>query len=274
MTNTSTVPAGDLEENDILCDVAARPYALVAAVVGDDDAGVWVSAYTLDDEDPRWFPVTFEPGEMTLIQRETLAYTGRSSRLPIRAAVVTASIATVAALSVVLSTEADAPSLRMTPMPFVSSAGPVEPYLPEPREPSLTSRQGARAGLTSREEIAKPSVTPATRNAIATPPADIRISFYKDCTGHAQNCIDDGHLTMYGGRILAGHNYMGYQWLSRVPVGRTVRVISGPLAGTYRVYGHMRLSRQGGAIPSFGGAELVLQSCEGSGTGFSLLKRV
>ncbi|MGW2515041.1 hypothetical protein ACWC0A_37870 [Streptomyces scopuliridis] len=269
-----TLPAGDIAENDILCDVNGHPYAVAATVIGDDDAGVWVSAHSLDDEDPRWFPVKFEPGEMALVQRETLAYTGRPSRLPLRAAIVTASAATVAALSVVLSTEADAPSPRMTPMPFVSSVGPVKSYLPEPREPSLTSRQGDRAGLISREEIAKPTATPATRKLIATPPADVRISFYKNCTGHAQSCIDDGQLTMYGGRILAGHNYMGYQWLSRIPVGRTVRVISGPLAGTYRVYDHMRLNQQGGVIPAFGGAELVLQTCEGTETGFSLLKRV
>jgi hypothetical protein len=80
---------------------------------------------------------------------------------------------------------------------------------------------------------------------------------------------------MYAGRILAGHNYMGYQWLSRVPVGRTVRVVSGPLAGTYRVYSHLTINRQGGSIPAFPGSPaLVLQTCEGSGTGFSLLHRV
>jgi hypothetical protein len=80
---------------------------------------------------------------------------------------------------------------------------------------------------------------------------------------------------MYAGNILAGHNYMGYSWLATVPVGRTVRVISGPLAGTYKVYGHLRINRQGGSIPAFPGSPaLVLQTCEGSGTGFSLLHRV
>lgn len=74
--------------------------------------------------------------------------------------------------------------------------------------------------------------------------------------------------------ILAGHNYQGFQWLSRLPVGRRVLVASGPVAGRYRVTGHLQLNRQAGSIPSFGGADLVLQSCEGSGTGFSLLERI
>lgn len=110
-------------------------------------------------------------------------------------------------------------------------------------------------------------------------PAPVRIAGYRDCTGNPQPCIDAGRgLTLYGRdvgvSILAAHNYHGYQWLSRLAVGRTVVVNSGQLAGRYRVTGHMRLNRQAGPIPSFGGADLVLQSCEGSGTGFSLLHRI
>jgi hypothetical protein len=213
-----------------------------------------------------------------------LLHTGRPSRLPFRAALVSASVATVAALAVALPTSADEtpdawPSMGTVPVVMEETSSP-SPYRPEPRPTSHTTRAGERSTLkptpspSPTERVAKPKATPATKHPIAKPPADIRISFYRNCTGFAQSCIDDGHLTMYGGRILAGHNYMGYQWLSRVAVGRTVRVIYGPLAGTYRVYGHMRINRQGGAIPDFGGAALVLQSCEGSGTGFSLLKRV
>jgi hypothetical protein len=191
---------------------------------------------------------------------------------------VSASVATVAALAVTLTTSADEapdawPSMGTVPVVTEGISSP-SPYRPEPH----TTRAGERTKLTPSpsptERVAKPKTTPATKRPIAKPPTDIRITYYRNCTGFAQSCIDDGHLTMYGGRILAGHNYMGYQWLSRVAVGRTVRVIDGPLAGTYRVYGHMRITRQGGAIPDFGGAALVLQSCEGSGTGFSLLKRV
>ncbi|MFJ9213053.1 hypothetical protein [Streptomyces sp. NPDC102264] len=268
-TTLPSIPAGDVQEDDVLCDVHGRPYALVAAVIGDDDAGVWVSAYTLSEDDPRWFPVKFEPGEMAIVMREALAHTGRPSRRPARIAGAMSFVATVMALSIVLAQPHEG---ELAPVPSTTSTR--TPQTPETLRPSSrTDRHGVRARI-SREQLAKPAVTPTTKNPIPVPPKDIRIVFYEDCTGHAQQCIDDGHLTMYGGRILAGHAYMGYQWLSRVPVGRIVRVISGPLAGTYEVYSHLRLNRQGGAMPPFGGAELVLQTCEGSGTGFSLLKRV
>ncbi|AKZ59214.1 exported protein of unknown function [Streptomyces ambofaciens ATCC 23877] len=206
----------------------------------------------------------------------------RPSRLPFRAAVVTASAATVAALAFTIAPDAQAPDYpRLSDVvsaPVVTpSPNSPSPYRPEPREPRQTTRDEPRKTLTPTPSptVAKPSKTPAVKRPIAKPPADIRISFYRDCTGHAQQCIDAGTLTMYAGKILAGHNYDGYQWLSRVPVGRTVRVISGPLAGTYRVYGHQYIDRQGGKIPAFsGGPDLVLQTCEGEGTGFSLLRRV
>jgi hypothetical protein len=206
---------------------------------------------------------------------ERLAHTGRPSRTPFRAAAVTAGAATALALAAVLA-QPHSVGEDMAPAPYFSQTSEgIEPYYPtpEPRSSTNTSRQGERKALTA-EHIATPSTTPTKRHPIAKPPADIRISFYRDCTGHAQECIDAGALTMYAGRILAGHNYMGYSWLSRVPVGQEVRVISGPLAGTYEVYGHLRINRQGGSIPAFAGSPaLVLQTCEGSGTGFSLLKR-
>ncbi|MFF1684455.1 MULTISPECIES: hypothetical protein [unclassified Streptomyces] len=226
----------------------------------------------------RWL---FSNGERHLMERwrrsEQLAYTGRPSRAGIRAAAVGASVATVAALAIATAPDATSPGVPpMTPIPVVTEGTPTpQPYLPEPRPTTHTTREGERETLTPLHSatLATPSTTPRTKHPIATPPADIRISYYRDCSGNAQPCIDAGALTMYAGRILAGHNYMGYQWLSRVPVGRTVRVISGPLAGTYKVYGHLRINRQGGAIPAFEGAALVLQTCEGSGTGFSLLRR-
>jgi len=206
---------------------------------------------------------------------ERLAHTGRPSRTPFRAAAVTAGAATVLALAAVLAQPHSAGE-DMAPAPYFSRTSEgIEPYYPtpEPRSSTNTSRHGERKALTV-EHIATPSTTPTKRHPIAKPPADIRITFYRDCTGHAQECIDAGALTMYAGRILAGHNYMGYQWLSRIPVGQEVRVISGPLAGTYEVYGHLRINRQGGSIPAFPGSPaLVLQTCVGNGTGFSLLKR-
>ena len=44
-------------------------------------------------------------------------------------------------------------------------------------------------------------------------------------------------------------------------------------AGTYVVTGHVHLTRQGGAMPRTS-ADLVLQTCIGSGTGLTLLQRV
>ncbi|WP_432157820.1 MULTISPECIES: hypothetical protein [unclassified Streptomyces] len=212
--------------------------------------------------------------------RPQLAHTGRPSRLPFRAAVVAASVTTVAAVAVAIAPDAQTPTPRLSdvvsaPVVTPSPASP-HPYRPEPRPAPHTSRSGKRESLTPSPSasLAAPSPTSRTERPRTTqPPADIRISFYQVCEKAPQPCIDAGALTMYAGRILAGHNYMGYQWLATVPVGRTVRVISGPLAGTYRAYTHMHVNRQGGAIPDFGSADLVLQTCVGSGTGFTLLHR-
>jgi len=206
-----------------------------------------------------------------------IAHTGR----PMSAVIVGATIATVAGIGFIFAPDAQAPEyplLKDVITALVVTPTPVspKPYKPEPRPSTLTSREGVRETLTPKPSpsVVKPSKTPATKHAIPTPPADVRISFYRNCGAAYQSCVDDGALTHYAGNILAGHNYMGYQWLSRVPVGRTVRVISGPLAGTYEVYGHLRINRQGGSIPAFAGSpDLVLQSCEGNGTGFSLLRR-
>uniref|UniRef100_A0AAU7GXB6 Peptidase n=1 Tax=Streptomyces phage Geonosis TaxID=3158856 RepID=A0AAU7GXB6_9CAUD len=147
----------------------------------------------------------------------------------------------------------------------------------ERKQPAAERRATVQATPAPERKAAPPRAPEATRKP--QKPAPIRIGGYRDCTGNPQPCIDQGRgLTLYGRdvgvNILAAHNYHGYQWLSRVALGRTVVVASGPLAGRYRVTGHMRLNRQSGPIPSFGGADLVLQSCEGSGTGFSLLDRI
>jgi len=148
---------------------------------------------------------------------------------------------------------------------------------PERKPAAAALRAPVKATPAPERKSAPPRAPEAARKP--QKPVPIRIGGYRDCTGNPQPCIDQGRgLTLYGRdvgvNILAAHNYHGYQWLSRVAVGRTVVVTSGQLAGTYRVTGHMRLNRQSGSIPSFGGADLVLQSCEGSGTGFSLLRRV
>lgn len=199
----------------------------------------------------------------------------------VRAGVVVVAVGGTACLAatIISASPAEAPAppkateaaqTTLQPVPEVTvSARPDKPH---------TDRSGPRKDV-STPSVAAPKATPTAetpeRPKRAGKPAPVTITYYKDCTGFAQKCIDAGTLTKYGSvtPILAGHNYDGYQWLSRVPVGKRVTVTSGPLAGTYEVYGHMRINRQGGAMPNFGNAALVLQSCEGSGTGFSLLRR-
>lgn len=118
--------------------------------------------------------------------------------------------------------------------------------------------------------------TPAKPSPAAQKPKVTVIGSYASCPTAPQRCIDNGSLTLYAGsKILGGHDYMGYAYLAQLPVGRTVKVTSGAVAGTYRVVSHQYLGRQGGSIPGFiYSADLSLQSCQGSGTAFSLLKKV
>lgn len=92
----------------------------------------------------------------------------------------------------------------------------------------------------------------------------------------AQRCIDQGKLVRYkpaGVNTLAGHNYMGWYWIDDLPNGRKVVIKSGQLKGTYKVYGHAKVYDK--KFPKSGlGADVALQTCEGSGIGFSFLRRV
>jgi hypothetical protein len=92
----------------------------------------------------------------------------------------------------------------------------------------------------------------------------------------AQRCIDQGKLTLYypsGVKTLAGHNYKGWYWIDDLPTGRIVKIQSGGLKGTYKVYGHAKVYNK--KFPKSGlGASVALQTCEGSGIGFSFLRRV
>ena len=130
---------------------------------------------------------------------------------------------------------------------------------------------------------AKPNATPSPK--ASAPPAPvaaarvvsvttITISAYVDAPG-SQAAIDRCHLVLWSHHPLwlAGHNWCGFQWMAYVATGTTVHVTSGAAAGTFVVVGHLRLTRQGGVMP-FTGADLVLQTCIGSGTGLTLLRRV
>lgn len=218
-------------------------------------------------------------------------------RVTIASAAAVVVLTAAAAVPVYVSATADAaPPQRAAAGPVITQLPPMPGHEPViPPSPSASLPAASLPSLTAEATRApvKPSQRPAATRApeaaakpsTARPPAATTaprpetrtvISGYRVCEADPQPCIDGGSLTLYGRDygpgILAGHNYDGFQWLSRLPVGRVVQVTSGPVAGRYEVTGHLRLNRQSGALPPFGGADLVLQSCEGSGTGFSLLR--
>jgi hypothetical protein len=119
---------------------------------------------------------------------------------------------------------------------------------------------------------AKPAATTAPAKKRAAKP--VVISRYTYAPG-SQKAIDQCKLVLWSTRPmwLAAHNYCGYQWMSSVPKGRTITITSGKAAGTYVVTGHLRLTRQSGSMPAVK-ADLVLQTCVGSGTGLTLARRV
>ena len=180
---------------------------------------------------------------------------------------------------------ASVPDERRVPAPTVSPAVQKPAERRTEPQPSLKPEQRPQAPAEapfSPAPAPSPGKAPAApqRAAQPSPKPDktlTRLPGYEVCNVDPQPCVDRG-LTLYGQpygvSILAAHNYMGYQWLSRLPVGWTVVVGSGPVAGTYKVTGHQGIDRQGGQLPRFGPADLILQTCEGSGTGFTLLKRV
>jgi hypothetical protein len=135
-----------------------------------------------------------------------------------------------------------------------------------------------RTKATARTKTAaKATVHKDTRRAVATHvvSAGTRvISSYSDSPG-SQKAIDSCKLVLWthAPLWLAGHNWCGWQWMAYVATGSTVRVVGGAAAGTYVVTGHLRLHRQSGSLPKVD-ADLVLQTCIGSGTGLTLLHRV
>jgi len=178
-------------------------------------------------------------------------------------------------------------TVRPTPSVSVTRSPEIGTATSRPRVSEIASKSPEK----SRQEKTRESTTPKPKTSPSAVRATPRktetrrvekvttIGSYVDCSGHAQECIDAGKLTKYnpGQVTLAGHNYMGYQWLSQLPVGRTVKITSGSLAGTYKVYGHAwsERARKGGKFPAAGySASLVLQTCLPNGTGYSLLRRV
>ena len=143
---------------------------------------------------------------------------------------------------------------------------------------TVTITPKATTKVTAKATTKHTTVRKATTGRVAATQvvsARVRtISRYIDAPG-SQKAIDSCKLVLWthSPLWLAGHNWCGWQWLAYVPTGSTVRVSSGAAAGTYVVTGHLRLSRQSGSLPHVD-ADLVLQTCIGSGTGLTLLRRV
>jgi hypothetical protein len=139
----------------------------------------------------------------------------------------------------------------------------------------------ARAAAAKKAAATKAAASTAAEPARAASAASARPSGKTITLGRyvyapgSQSAIDKCQLVLWWTKPmwLAAHNYCGYQWLAFVPTGTTVVVPSGKAAGTYEVTGHKRLTRQSGSLPRVD-ADLVLQTCVGSGTGLTLLQRV
>lgn len=139
---------------------------------------------------------------------------------------------------------------------------------------AATARATAAAKATAKATAKARPTTGTTASSSSSAATVYRITSYVDAPG-SQAQIDSCHLVLWthSPLWLAGHNWCGYQWMAFVPVGAKVVVTRGAAAGTYVVTGHIRLGRQSGSLPSVR-ADLVLQTCVGSSTGLSLLRRV
>jgi hypothetical protein len=192
------------------------------------------------------------------------------------------------AAAVVVATSEYAPSESMLAKaarpPYVAPAAPAKPA-PVAKPVAVTKIVTVAARVVAKpapKPAAKPKATvrPVVRRAAPVAAArvvttrTITISRYVDAPG-SQKAIDACNLVLWAHAPLwlAAHNYCGYQWLATVPTGTTVRVTKGAAAGTFVVTGHVRLNRQGGVMPALR-ADLVLQTCVGTGTGLTLLRRV
>lgn len=150
-------------------------------------------------------------------------------------------------------------------------ATPTSPTIaPKPATTTVTRASSAptKARVHPRAAAPAPQPTPAPVSGSRT------IARYLDAPG-SQRAIDRCNLVLWTHHPywLAGHNYCGFQWMAFVKTGTHVTVSIGPARGSYVVTGHIRLNRQSGALPRVS-ADLVLQTCVGSATGLTLLRRV
>jgi hypothetical protein len=191
---------------------------------------------------------------------------------------VTGAPAAAVAVDQAVPAAAAADALRRTSAEVARTAVPVVAE----QQAARVAAQKAAAAKAAKAAAAKAAAAKAAAAKAAaakaakaaSTPKTITISRYVNAPG-SQAAIDDCKLVLWSSSPmwLAAHNWCGYQWMAFVKTGTTVVVTSGAAQGTYRVYDHIRLGRQSGAMPDVS-ADLVLQTCVGSGTGLTLLRRV
>jgi hypothetical protein len=142
-----------------------------------------------------------------------------------------------------------------------------------PHARSTKTAPTARATTETRIATRATTVRSSAR-ASAAKPAGITIKSYVNAPG-SQHAVNACNLVLWTTKPLwlAAHNYCGFQWLATVPTGKVITITKGAAAGRYVVTGHLRLGRQSGALPAVN-ADLVLQTCVGSGTGLTLARRI
>ena len=182
--------------------------------------------------------------------------------------------ATVSRAAVVPATPSEPPSARIGRTTAAARVTTVRTVAPAPAAKATAPTKVSSTRTTARTSSTRARSAPRVRPRPATTTHSITISRYVDSPG-SQSAIDKCRLVLWthSPLWLAGHNWCGYQWMAYVATGTVVHVTSGAAAGTYVVTGHKRLSRQSGSLPHLT-ADLVLQTCVGSGTGLTLLRRV
>ncbi|MGD9957228.1 MAG: hypothetical protein AB7V23_14280, partial [Candidatus Nanopelagicales bacterium] len=195
-----------------------------------------------------------------------VAFAGQDARV----VASTGNPAAVSAVEEALPAAAAADALRRT------SAEVVGPAVDVVEQHVVAQQRAAKAAAAKAAKLAaaKAAAAKAAARPTSTASKTITISRYVNAPG-SQAAIDKCNLVLWSSapNWLAAHNWCGYQWMAFVKTGTTVVVTSGAAQGTYRVYDHMRLGRQSGAMPNVS-ADLVLQTCVGDGTGLTLLRRV
>jgi hypothetical protein len=125
---------------------------------------------------------------------------------------------------------------------------------------------------------AQPEVTEeAPAEAQPETPEQPRVSLCPTDARGDQSAIDTGALVLWRDApyLLAAHEHMGWSWLDEVAPGTIIEVTCGDSAGTYEAVGNDYVDEQGGSMPGyFTEYDLVLQTCSGDGSGFTLARRL